>query len=145
MDARAYELATLAAARRLRSSYCALAHGKVLADGLLAPETIRDVVVHGRSDDLDAADIALVEMADKVADDAASISQSDIDRLRRLGFSDADIFDVVATAAARCFVSKTLDALGAQPDAAFSELEPELREALTVGRAIAAGPAPGPA
>ncbi|HZC75285.1 MAG TPA: hypothetical protein VE220_04855, partial [Gaiellaceae bacterium] len=27
-DERRYELATLAAARRLRSSYCALAHGK---------------------------------------------------------------------------------------------------------------------
>ena len=31
MDLRRYELVTLAAARRLRSSYCALAHGSVLA------------------------------------------------------------------------------------------------------------------
>jgi len=30
MDLRRYELATVAAARRLRSSYCALAHGSVL-------------------------------------------------------------------------------------------------------------------
>ena len=29
MDLRRYELATLAAARRLRSSYCCLAHGSV--------------------------------------------------------------------------------------------------------------------
>jgi alkylhydroperoxidase family enzyme len=32
MDLRRYELATLAAARRLRSSYCCLAHGTVLAE-----------------------------------------------------------------------------------------------------------------
>lgn len=32
MDTRRYELATLAAAPRLRSSYCSLAHGKILAD-----------------------------------------------------------------------------------------------------------------
>jgi alkylhydroperoxidase family enzyme len=32
MDLRRYELATLAAARRLRSSYCCLAHGKILAE-----------------------------------------------------------------------------------------------------------------
>ena len=32
MDHRRYELATLAAARRLGSSYCALAHGAVLRD-----------------------------------------------------------------------------------------------------------------
>src|SRR5436190_12806414 len=31
MDLRRYELATVAAARRLRSSYCTLAHGTVLA------------------------------------------------------------------------------------------------------------------
>ena len=72
-----------------------------------------------------------------MAGDATSISQSDIDRLHHLGFSDADIFDVVAAVAARCFFSTTLDALGAQADAAYSELEPELREALTVGRPIA--------
>lgn len=137
MAARAYELATLAAARHLRSTYCALAHGKVLADRFLAPETVRDVVVHRRSDDLDPAEIALIELAEKVAGDATSISQSDIDRLHRLGLSDADIFDVVAAAAARCFFSKTLDALGAQADAAYSELEPELPDALTVGRPIA--------
>jgi hypothetical protein len=32
MDHRRYELATLAAARRLRSSYCMLAHGSVVLD-----------------------------------------------------------------------------------------------------------------
>jgi len=32
MDPRRYELATLAAARRLRSSYCCLAHGTVLQE-----------------------------------------------------------------------------------------------------------------
>ena len=78
MDTRRYELATVAAARSLRSSYCTLAHGKVLADRFLPP-------AH----------------------------------------------------AARCFFSKTLDALGAQADPVFAELDPELRDALTVGRPIA--------
>ena len=45
--------------------------------------------------------------------------------------------DVVLAAAARCFFSKTLDALGVLPDASFHELEPELREVLVVGRPIA--------
>ena len=44
---------------------------------------------------------------------------------------------VAAAAAARCFFSKTLDALGAQADPVFAELDPELRDALTVGRPIA--------
>jgi AhpD family alkylhydroperoxidase len=42
MDLRLYELATLAAARRLRPSYCALAHGKTLdALGVLADASYR--------------------------------------------------------------------------------------------------------
>ena len=52
------------------------------------------------------------------------------------GLSDEEIFDVVLAAAARCFFSKTLDALGVEPDAAYAELDPAFRDALTVGRPI---------
>ena len=45
--------------------------------------------------------------------------------------------DVVLAASARCFFSKTLDALGVLPDASYRELEPELRDVLVVGRPIA--------
>src|ERR1700759_1890202 len=41
MDLRRYELATLAAAPRLRSSYCTLAHGTVLLDQFLSPDGVR--------------------------------------------------------------------------------------------------------
>ena len=78
-----------------------------------------------------------MELADKVAADAAAVTAEDIDGLRRLGLSDADIVDVVLAAAARCFFSKTLDGLGVQADARFAELDPPLRDALTVGRPIA--------
>ena len=45
--------------------------------------------------------------------------------------------DVVLAAAIRCFFSKTLDALGVEPDAQYRELDPDLVDALTVGRPIA--------
>src|SRR5437762_1770711 len=48
----------------------------------------------------------------------------------------AEIFDIAATAAARCFFSKLLDALGAEPDAAFAALEDDLKRQLTPGRPI---------
>jgi hypothetical protein len=48
------------------------------------------------------------------------------------------ILDFVRAAAARCYFSKVLDAVGCDPDSAFNELEPGLRDALTVGRPIAA-------
>jgi uncharacterized peroxidase-related enzyme len=137
MDLRRYELATVAAARRLRSSYCTLAHGSVLADKFLEPDAVRAVVEDYRSAGLAQADVAVMDLADKVASDATSINQDDIDRLRTLGLSDSEILDVVLAAAARCFFSKVLDAVGAEPDASYSALEPHLRDTLTVGRPIA--------
>ena len=130
-DERRYELATLAAARRLRSSYCSLAHGKVLA------EKFYDFVsVPGLPDGLDDTDRAIMAFAEKVVADATSITEADVEVLREHGLSDDEIFDVVLAATIRCFFSKTLDALGVQPDAAFAELDPAFREPLTVGRPI---------
>src|SRR5690348_11185236 len=116
-DLRRYELATFAAARRLRSSYCCLAHGKVLAEQFYDAETV--ALLPGG---LDAADRAIMAFAEKVVADATSIDQEDVDELRGHGLSEDEVFDVALAAAARCFFSKTLDALGVQPDAAFREL-----------------------
>jgi uncharacterized peroxidase-related enzyme len=137
MDPRRYELATVAAARRLRSSYCTLAHGSVLSDEFLGPDQVRAVLADHHAAGLDVVDVAVMDLADKVAADAATVTQQDIDELRKLGLSDADILDVVLAAAARCFFSKALDGLGVEPDARYSELDPALREVLTVGRPIA--------
>ena len=132
-DERRYELATLAAARKLRSSYCSLAHGKVLA------EKFYDFAsVPALPDGLDDADRAIMAFAEKVVVDATAITGADVDELRVHGLSDAEILDVVLAATIRCFFFKTLDALGVQPDASFAELDPAFREALTVGRPIAA-------
>ena len=130
-DERRYELATLAAARRLRSSYCSLAHGKLLAEQFYDFDS-----VPAFPDGLDEADRAIMAFAEQVVADATSITQADVDELRAHGLSDGEIFDIVLAATIRCFFSKTLDALGVQPDAEFAELDPAFREPLTVGRPI---------
>ena len=135
MDLRRYELATLAAARKLRSSYCSLAHGSVLAERFGEP--VVQIAADRSSAGLSEADVAVMDLAERVADDASSISEADLQRLRDLGLAQEDIMDVVLAAAARCFFSKTLDALGVLPDASYGELAPAMREALVVGRPIA--------
>ncbi len=137
MDLRRYELATLAAARRLRSSYCTLAHGSVLMENFLDADSVAAVVADHRRAGLSATDVAVMDLAEKVADDATAVEQADIERLRAEGLSDTEIVDVVLAAAARCFFSKTLDALGVEPDAKYAGLRPDVRDVLTVGRAIA--------
>lgn len=79
----------------------------------------------------------MVDLAERVVDDAIAISDADRRRLRDLGLSDEEIMDVILAATARCFFSKTLDALGVRPDSSYSGLEPGLREVLVVGRPIA--------
>jgi uncharacterized peroxidase-related enzyme len=138
MDLRRYELVTLAAARRLRSSYCALAHGMVLADRFFDADGVRRVALDRGDAGLDEVDVAVMDLAEKVVDDATAITEADVQRLRDLGLSDRDVLDVVLAATARCFFSKTLDAVGAEPDAEFLSLDPALREVLVVGRPIAA-------
>jgi alkylhydroperoxidase family enzyme len=135
MDLRRYELATLAAARRLRSSYCALAHGTVLLEEFGEP--VREIALDYRTSGLDEVDVAVMEFAERVVDDASSIGEPELQRLRDLGLSETEIMDVALAAAARCFFSKTLDAIGVLPDAKYRKLEPQLREALVVGRPIA--------
>jgi uncharacterized peroxidase-related enzyme len=135
MDLRRYELATLAAARRLRSSYCCLAHGKVLLEQFREP--VREIALDHRTAGLDEIDIAVMDLAERVVDDASSIGDAELQPLRELGLSETDIMDVVLAAAARCFFSKTLDALDVRADASYGELEPGLQEALVVGRPIA--------
>jgi len=80
-----------------------------------------------------------MDFAEKVVDDATSVIPADIERLRSLGLSDVEILDVVLAAAARCFFSKTLDALCVEPDASFADLEPRLRDSLTAERPAASG------
>jgi uncharacterized peroxidase-related enzyme len=136
IDHRRFELVTLAAAQVINSSYCSLAHGQVLSKKYYSDEQLVAIVANREDSPLDLADKAMMDFARKVAKDSASITQQDIDVLKKLGFDDAAIFDITATAAARCFFAKIADALGAQPDRAFQAMEASLKQQLLVGRAI---------
>ena len=136
MELRRYELVTLAAARELRSSYCMLAHGSVVLREFFTEAELLDIVAERANSALTDLERAIMRFATRVVRDATSISQGDVDALKSHGLSDAEIFDVVTCAAARCFFSKTLDALGVEPDAAYATIDPELRTALVVGRPI---------
>ncbi|HET6737713.1 MAG TPA: carboxymuconolactone decarboxylase family protein [Kribbella sp.] len=136
MDLRRYELATLAAATALKSSYCSLAHGQVLADKFYTAEEVVALVDEPPNDPVDRAVMAF---ARKIAVAADTVTQADVDGLKALGLTDADVLDVALAAAARAFFSKTLDATGTQPDEAFNGLPDSLRTALTVGRPIYSG------
>ncbi len=61
---------------------------------------------------------------------------ADVDHLRQHGFTDAEIFDIVATAAARSFWTKVIESLGVEAEPPFRELSPEFSSALVCGRPV---------
>src|SRR3954453_13301833 len=78
MDRRRFEIATIAAARALRSTYCTAAHSKFLRDVCGDDATVESIAADPRGGNLDAQDRAVYEFAGMVAADAVSVTQSDI-------------------------------------------------------------------
>ena len=127
---RRYELVTMAAAMALQCRYCLLAHGAVLMKNEMNVEQLRALLRDFRNAGLDRSEVAMMEFARKIAISANEMTQADVDVLRGLGFQDVEILDITLTATMRCFASKTFDALGAEADPAFEELEKQLSDLL---------------
>ncbi len=111
-----------------------LAHGALLRKNFFNVEQMLAIVNDFRNAGLSPEEVALMTFAQKVVNHAGKVSQEDIEELRSYGLSDEEILNVVAAITARSFFSKTLDALDVKPDEIYSELEPELIQALTIGR-----------
>lgn len=135
LDQRRYELVTLAAAGALRSTYCMLAHSAaLLRSQIFTEDEIGAIARDYRTAPITRAEIAMMAFAEKVTREAHAVTAADLDELRRHGFADAEILDIVLAAAARCFFSKTLDGVGAEADPAFASLDVGLRALLAKGR-----------
>ena len=112
MDERRYELVTVAAARRLHSRYCELAHEKVLWEKFADQR------------EPDELELSMMDFAGRVAADPTTIEASDVEALRARGLSDEDILQLVLAACARRFFSGVLAALGVEPDPELAVVNP---------------------
>jgi uncharacterized peroxidase-related enzyme len=134
---RRYELVTLAAARRLEGTYCMLAHGEtLLKSGEVDADQLAAIAQDFYHAGLTAEEVAVMAFAEKIIARSSSVTQADVDHLKSFGLSDAEILDITLTATARSFFAKTLDALGAVPDAKYMALDAAVRDALAVGRSL---------
>jgi uncharacterized peroxidase-related enzyme len=120
MDLRRYELVTFAAAEALRSRYCVAAHGAILGSTFYDRPQLEAIARDFREAGLAPLDVAIMAFAAKIATRAYAVTDSDVDELRALGLSDAEVLDVALAASARSFFSKTLDAMGCEPDEALA-------------------------
>jgi len=141
MDRRRFEIATIAAARARRSTYCTAAHSTFLRDVCGDESAMEAIAEHPDGAALRDEDRAVYTFATKVATDAAAVDQADVDALRAVGLSDADVADVVFAASARLFFTAVLDGLGAQLDEQTAQtFAPALLQSMVVGRPVAVSP-----
>ena len=139
MDRRRFEIATIAAARALGSTYCTAAHSKFLREACDDEAAMTAIAADPSGGGLSDQDRAIFAFATQVAVDATSVQQEDVDELRAHGLSDADVADVVFAAAARSFFAGVLDGLGAELDVQTAqEFAPDLLASMVVGRPVAA-------
>ena len=134
-------LLVAACASTFGDSYCSMAWG-----GKLAKESDTETavgVLTGSDDSLTTAEQVMTRWARAVAEDPNATTQADVDQLRSVGFSDADIFAMTVFVGLRIAFSTVNDALGAQPDAELRGFSPpEVIAAVDFGRPIAHDDAP---
>ncbi len=135
MSKRRFELVTFVSATVLRSTLCSLGHGKALME-FFSEEDVLAIARGEEPASLTAAEAAMVSFARKVARDASSVEAADVEELKRHGFTDGEVFDIAAAAAARAFWTKIIEALGVEPEPPFRAMSSALRTTLAVGRPI---------
>jgi uncharacterized peroxidase-related enzyme len=135
MTKRRFELVTFVAATALRSTLCSLGHGKALTE-FISEEDVLAIARGETPASLSAAEAAMISFGRKVAIDASSVDARDVEDLKRLGFTDGEVFDIAATAAARAFWTKIIESLGVEPEPPFRTMSSAMRRTLAVGRPI---------
>jgi uncharacterized peroxidase-related enzyme len=105
----------------------------VLRSKFFSPDQVAAIVTDYRRAGLAEADVAILDFAVTLTDHAYRMTSKDVDRLREVGLGDEEIVEAAAAAAQRNFASRLYDALGAEPDAAYRDLEAALVEVLDVG------------
>lgn len=125
-----------ATAANLGDSYCALVWGTTLASET-DPMTAAAVVQCKEAAELTARERALATWAGELVRKPNAITAEDVDRLRAVGLTDQEIFDVTVFVAFRLAFSTVNDALGARPDWQLAAAAPAtVRDAVAYGRAV---------
>ena len=113
------EMIVVATSSANQCLYCVVAHGAILRirakDALLADQ----VAVNYRKADIAPRQMAMLDLAMKVSQDAAAVTEADFQQLQAHGFDDDDIWDICAITAFFGLSNRMANANSMQPNAEF--------------------------
>lgn len=99
-----------------RCWYCQVAHGAAVRELSRDPALGEAMVMNYHAADLDARTRAMLDFAALVAEASATVHEEDRAGLRGHGFSDRDIFDIIAVVGFFSMSNRIASATGMQPN-----------------------------
>lgn len=131
LGARRADLIGAAVSGMNHCEYCGTAHAGLLARrGDLAEEEAVQVYKDWRRVRLAPEEEAMLRFAEKLTFAPSTVTETDLEELHALGFSDVNVFDIVLLTAYRNFMNRVNDGLGAATDRLRARFGAELVEAI---------------
>ncbi|MBI3079459.1 MAG: hypothetical protein HYY85_21125 [Deltaproteobacteria bacterium] len=80
------------------------------------------------------SEVAMFEFADKLTRTPYAMTKEDLQRLRQVGFSEVEVMDIILATAYRNFITRVVEAAGAELDPYLEKLDAEFLDVLDVKR-----------
>jgi uncharacterized peroxidase-related enzyme len=106
-----------------RCTYCIVAHGQALRRALGDEAPADYIATNWRHAGLDARRTAICEYAEKLTARPHEMTEGDLQRLRAVGLSDHEVWDVAEIASMYNFTNRMALALGQQPNPEYHSLD----------------------
>ena len=99
--------------------YCVVDHGAILRIRAKNPLIADQIAINYHKADITAREKAMLDFAIKVSQDSRSINDNDREKLKKHGFSDDDIWDIVAITAFFGMSNRLANSLSIRPNDEF--------------------------
>ena len=99
--------------------YCVVAHGAILRIRAKNPLIADQIAINHHKADITTREKAMLDFAIKVSQDSGSINDNDREKLKNHGFSDDDIWDIVAITAFFGMSNRLANSLSIRPNDEF--------------------------
>ena len=113
------EMIVVVTSARNNCLYCVIAHGAILRIRSKNKMLADQVAINHKSADITPKQRAMLDFALKVLENSHMVSQQDSDLLKEVGFSDDDIWDIVAIVAFFGMSNRLANALAIEPNEEF--------------------------
>jgi uncharacterized peroxidase-related enzyme len=113
------EMIVVATSAANQCEYCVVAHGAILRIRAKNPLVADQVAVNYRKADITPKQKAMLDFAMKVAQESHLVDDADFERLRAIGFTDEDIWDIAAISALFALSNRMASFMNMRPNEEF--------------------------